>query len=107
MEVLLIILVGYGISNIAVFGSIFEKLRDYATTFSPNFWGKLLSCMMCTPFWVGFFLSLGSVLTGYTNFSPFYSNGLECIPISIFLDSCLISGTTWLIHTVQERLEVE
>ena len=107
MEVLLIILVGYGISNIIVFGSIFESLREYAIAFSPNFWGKLLSCMMCTPFWVGFFLSLGSVLTGYTQFSPFYSYKLECLWLSIFLDSCLISGTTWLIHTIQEKLEVD
>jgi hypothetical protein len=24
----------------------------------------------------------------------------------VFLDSCLLSGTTWLIHTIQEKLEV-
>lgn len=104
-EMILIILVSYGISNIIVFGAIFEKLRDYAMAFSPNFWGKLLTCMMCTPFWVGFFLSLGSYLSGYTQFSPFYGNGLENIYLSLFLDSCLISGTTWLIHTIQEKLE--
>ena len=66
---------------------------------------KLFTCMMCTPWWVGFFLSLGAQISGYTGFSPFYSNGLENMYISIFLDSCLISGTTWLIHTVQEKLE--
>ena len=32
MELLLIILVGYGISNIIVFGSIFEKLRNFYFT---------------------------------------------------------------------------
>ena len=105
MELLLIILVGYSISNMIVYGSIFEKLRDWGEVYSPRFFGKLFSCMMCTPFWVGFFLSLGSHLSGYTQFSPFYHHGLECIYISIFLDSCLVSGTTWLIHTVQERLE--
>jgi hypothetical protein len=105
MELLLIILVGYAISNIVVFGSIFEGLRDTAQRVSPNFFGKLLSCMMCTPFWVGFTLSLGSHLTGFTQFSPFYSQGLENMYISIFLDSCLISGTTWVIHTIQEYLE--
>ena len=83
MELILIILVSYGISNIVVFGAIFEKLRDYAMAFSPNFWGKLLTCMMCTPFWVGFFLSLGSYLSGYTQFSPFYGNGLENIYLSL------------------------
>ena len=63
MEIILIVLVTYGISNIIVFGSLFEKLRDTAQLFSPNFWGKLLNCMMCTPFWVGFFLSLGEKKT--------------------------------------------
>ena len=107
MELILIILVTYSISNIVVFGSIFESLRDYTMAFSPNFFGKLLTCMMCTPFWVGFFLSLGSFISGYTQFSPFYNGGLENVYLSIFLDSCLLSGTTWLIHTLQERLEVE
>ena len=105
MELLLIILVSYGISNIIVFGSIFEKLRNWADLVSPTFFGKLLTCMMCTPFWVGFFLSLGSYLSGYTQFSPFYNQGVECVYLSIFLDSCLLSGTTWLIHTIQEYLE--
>ena len=106
MEFLLIILVTYGITNIIVFGSIFDSLREFADTISPNFFGKLLTCMMCTPFWVGFFLSLGSYLSGYTQFSPFYNNGLECVYLSVFLDSCLLSGTTWLIHTLQEHFEV-
>jgi hypothetical protein len=105
MEVVLIILVGYSISNMVVHGSIFEGLREKADELSPNFFGKLLTCMMCTPFWVGFFLSLGSQLSGYAQFSPFHYYGLECIYLSIFLDACLISGTTWLIHGFQEYLE--
>ena len=105
MEIILIILVAYGISNIIVYGSIFEKLREYAMAFSPNFFGKLLTCMMCTPFWVGFFLTLGSFLSGYNQFSPFYNIGLENIYLCLFLDSCLISGTTFIIHTLQEYFE--
>ncbi len=105
MEIILTILVCYGISNIIVYGSIFEGLRDKLTLISPDFWGKLFSCMMCMPFWVGFILSLGSQISTYTQFSPFYSNGLDNIYISIFLDSCLLSGTTWLIHTLQEHFE--
>tara|TARA_B100001758_G_C18016785_1_gene405939 strand:- start:120 stop:440 length:321 start_codon:yes stop_codon:yes gene_type:complete len=106
MEILLTILVTYGISLIIVYGSIFEGLREKAQLISPNFFGKLLTCMMCTPFWVGFTLSLGSYLGDYNSFSPFYSNGLECVYIAIFLDSCLLSGTTYLIHTLQEYFEV-
>jgi hypothetical protein len=106
MELLLLILVSYGISNIIVYGTIFESLRETAEVYNPSFFGKLLGCMMCTPWWVGFFLSLGSQLSGFTQFSPFYHYGLEFAPVSIFLDACLISGTTWLIHTIQEKLEV-
>jgi hypothetical protein len=88
MEVLLFILVAYGISNIVVFGSIFE------------------SCMMCFPTWAGIFLSLGAHLTGFTQFSPFAHYGLEMAPLAIFLDGCLASGCVWLIHTLQEHFEV-
>ena len=105
MELLLIILVSYGISNVIVFGSIFESFRELMDDVSPNFFGKLFSCMMCTPWWVGFFLSLGAQLSGYTQFSPFYNYGLENIYLSVFLDSFLISGTTWLIHSIQEYFE--
>lgn len=106
MELLLLILVSYGISNIIVYGTIFEGLRETAEIYSPNFFGKLLGCMMCTPWWVGFFLSLGAQISGLTQFSPFYHYGLSFAPAAIFLDACLISGTTWLIHTIQEKLEV-
>ena len=105
MELLLLILVSYGISNIIVYGAIFDGLRETAEVYSPRFFGKLLGCMMCTPWWVGFFLSLGVQLSGYTQFSPFYNYGLENIYLSIFLDACLLSGTTWLIHNVQEYFE--
>ena len=105
METLLSILVCYGICNIVVYGSIFENLREKLKLFSPDFWGKLFSCMMCMPFWVGVILSIGSHITGYTQFSPFFSNGLENLYIAVFLDGCLLSGTTWLIHTFQEYFE--
>lgn len=111
LNILIFILIGYSISNIIVFSSIFSKIRDFFTDKDPNFLGKLVTCMMCTPFWVG-------VIGSYLVFSPtlqcgmVYEGvdvlGLFTIPqnvISIFLDGCLISGTTWLIHTLQEHLE--
>lgn len=105
MELILIILLSYGISNIIVHGSIFEKLRNKADDINPGFFGSLLGCMMCTPFWVGFFLSLSFQLGGYSNLSPLAHYGVDCIYLSVFLDACLISGTTWLIHTFQEHFE--
>ena len=107
MELLLIILLTYGISNIIVFGSIFDGLRKTAEVYSPNFFGQLVNCMMCTPWWVGLFISTTAQITGYTLLSPTYSYlGVEFIPISLFLDACLLSGTTWLLHTIQEKIEV-
>jgi hypothetical protein len=105
MGVLLFILVAYGISNIVVFGSIFDSFREFWNDLSPNFFGKLFGCMMCFPTWVGIFLSLGSHLTGYLQFSPFAHYGLEIAPLAIFLDGCLASGCVWILHTIQEALE--
>lgn len=107
MELLLIILLTYGISNIIVYGSIFDGLRETAEVYSPNFFGKLINCMMCTPWWVGLTLSSTAHITGYTLLSPTYGYlGIEFVPLALFLDSCLLSGTTWLLHTIQEKLEV-
>ena len=105
MELLLIILLSYGISNIIVHGSIFEGLRNKADEINPGFFGELLGCMMCTPFWVGFTFSLITQLCGFPQFSPFSHYGMDCIYLSVFFDACLISGTTWLIHTIQEHFE--
>lgn len=105
MEILVFILLSYGISNIIVFGSIFEGFRDFWDRVSPSFFGKLFGCMMCTPFWVGFILSLTFNLMGYGELSPLKSIGVELIPLAIFLDGCFTSGMVWLIHTFQEMLE--
>ena len=106
MSILISILVCYGICNIIVYGSIFEGLRSKLNLYSPDFWGKLFSCMMCLPFWAGLFLSTSVQLLGYPQFSPLSHYGLDNFYIAIFLDSCLLSATTWLIHTFQEYFEV-
>ena len=103
MNTLLFILTAYGFSNIVVYGSIFEGLRNSLNRISPNFWGKLFSCMMCFPTWVGFFLSL-------TFFSPTLHYGLGDFGFGNeytywFFDGVLVSGTTWVIHTFQEMME--
>ena len=105
MSILLVILVTYGISNIIIWGSLFEKFRRFFNDVSPKFFGKLFTCMICLPTWVGFLISGGAHISGLTQFSPFASQGLDYIPIAIFLDGCLLSGTTWLINTLQESLE--
>ena len=73
MEIFIWIIAAYGMSNILVFGSIFEGLRDFLIKKS-TFLGDLIQCMMCTSTWVGFFFSvaffsptLELVVIPYTN----------------------------------------
>ena len=110
-QLLIFILISYGISNIIVFGSIFEKFRNFWEPISPKYVHKLLTCMICLPTWIGF---MGSALiwspTEAFNLVTHSLDvfGLFMIPkglISVFLDGCLTSGSVWLIHTFQEHLE--
>ena len=84
MEILTWIIAAYGITNILVYGSIFENLRD-KIIIKSDFFGDLIQCMMCTSTWVGFFFSL-------TFFSP--TESMVIIPYSnIFFDGILASGS--------------
>ena len=40
-----------GMTQILVYGKIFDNIRP-----TTGWWGKLLSCSMCTGFWTGVFL---------------------------------------------------
>ena len=96
MEVIIWILAAYGMSQILVFGSIFDTTREWITKKS-TFLGDLLGCMMCTSTWVGFFFSL-----------TFYSPTLSMITIpysNIFFDGMLASGSVWGINAIIEWFE--
>ena len=96
METFIWILAAYGMSQIIVFGAIFQKFRDWLVRHS-EFFGDLVQCMMCTSTWVGFFFSL-------TFFSPTAS--LVSIPyINIFFDGMLASGSVWSINAIIEWFE--
>lgn len=98
----------YGISNILVYGSIFDgprnnikKLADSEHTPLKAFWvflSDMLKCMMCTPTWVGFFF-------GIFLYSP-VQQILEVHPwVSWFFDGMLASGSTWAINSIIEWFE--
>ena len=96
METLIWILAAYGMSQIMVFGSIFDKLRERIIK-NSEFFGDLIQCMMCTSTWVGFFFSLAF-------FSPTAS--LVTIPYTnIFFDGMLASGSVWAINAIIEWFE--
>lgn len=66
---LLFILAGIGITNLVVNATILDNLRDFVIQRS-NFFGKLLTCMMCSGFWVGLLLgpvfSINMIVAGAT-----------------------------------------
>lgn len=102
------IFMAYGLSQILVYGSIFESLRqglhkwgaDENAPFQSfgEFLSGLIKCMMCTSTWVGFFL-------GLTVFSP--TSFLYDTPtwISWFFDGLLASGGVWVVNSIIEWFE--
>jgi hypothetical protein len=108
MNILIWILIAYGMSNILVYGSIFQSPRDYVKHLGYNtnsifsaffrFLSDLTSCMMCCSTWVGFFLSL-------TFYSPSHSLIGTNQWYSIFLDGMLASGAVWGINSIIEWFE--
>ena len=107
MTTLYYIFMTYGLTNILVFGKIFDKPRNWVSDKS-SFLKGLLGCMMCLSTWVGMISSLFF-------FSPVMSLKLVnpildwhygiVFPLAIFLDAMFTSGTVWVIHTVQEAFE--
>ena len=100
--------VAYGMTNILVYGSIFNGLRDKIHNWGNNellpfdFLGKflsgLISCVLCTSTLVGFFLSL-------LYFSPSYDIiGTNKI-LSVFFDGMLSAGFVWAINAIIEWFE--
>ena len=107
MNLLIFILIAYGMSNIVVHGKVFNTPRTWLSDRS-KFLDGLLHCMMCFGAWSGFILSI-------IFFSPTLEYGPENIitkfnffnihPVAIFLDGLFSSGIVWLLHTIQEYFE--
>jgi hypothetical protein len=104
--VLVFILLAYGITNILVYGSIFEPLRDLLTRINPSFLGKLINCPMCTSTWVGFALSALFIYFGtFTPFTTLFN--IEYVALAIFLDGCFTSGSVWLLFVLEDYITKE
>ena len=101
-------LIAYGMSNILVYGSIFQNQRNFFHKWGNNehapfqglgkFISGLISCMMCTSTWVGFFMSL--IL-----FSPTEYCFDTHIILSTFFDGMLASGSVWALNAIIEWFE--
>jgi len=98
----------YGISNILVYGSIFNGPRNFINKQAENsnnplkdffsFLSDMLKCMMCAPTWVGFFF-------GIFLYSPTHEFLIINDWVSWFFDGVLASGATWIIHSIIEWFE--
>lgn len=97
----------YGLTNILVFGKIFDKPRTWISKKS-SFLKKLFECMLCLGTWTG-------MLASFFIWSPVLSLQIEnqilawhygmFYPLAIFLDGMFTSGIVWVIHSGQECFE--
>ena len=81
------ILICYGLTNILVYGSIFNCIRP-----KGGLWGELFKCPMCMGFHVGYIIAL-----------LLYASDLFSISINIidmFMLACLSSGTSYVLCTL-------
>jgi len=110
MEVLIFMIVAYGLTTILVYGSIFNGLRNWIhknaqpnigwVLFTPvfSFVSDLIKCMLCTSTWVGFFLSLCffSPISHFIGLNQYYS---------VFFDGMLSAGSVWGVNAIIEWFE--
>jgi hypothetical protein len=107
-QLILWMVMAYGISNILVYGSIFNGPRNKINEFASNpdnllhgFWvflADMLKCMMCTPTWIGFFF-------GIFLYSPVHEILGVTSWVSWFFDGMLASGSVWAINSIIEWFE--
>jgi hypothetical protein len=84
MDLLTFILCCYGLTQILVYGKIFDRIRP-----TQGWMGRLLSCSMCTGFWVGL------ILWGINDYTTLFifDNSI----LTGFLLGCLSSGTSYIL----------
>tara|TARA_R100000808_G_C2144405_1_gene152192 strand:- start:478 stop:786 length:309 start_codon:yes stop_codon:yes gene_type:complete len=87
MDLIYFILASYGLTQILVYGSIFNSIRPDEKALNGFF-----HCPMCVGFWVGTFL-FG--INGFTELFTF-----EYSLINSFILSCLSSGTSYVLNMV-------
>lgn len=97
MEILIWALSSYGMAFIILWGSIFDTPREWLKS-KNKFFYDLLSCIICTGTWVGFFMSImvWSPAAHYFN-----CNWL----IAVLVDGCLSATTCYTINKLTDYLD--
>ena len=83
MSLIYFILCSYGLTQLLIYGHIFDKIR-------PD--KRFFKCSMCMGFWVGVFLYS---INGYTDLFSFEYNWINPL-----LLGCLSSGTSYILDMV-------
>ena len=91
MDLLYFILASWGMTQILVYGSIFEDQRHWIKEKSDWF-GTLIHCPICTGFWVGAFLFVINGLTELFNF--------EYNIVNLLILGCISSATSYALSAV-------
>jgi hypothetical protein len=81
------ILAAFGMTQILVYGSVFNNIRP-----TRGKLGELFNCSMCVGFWVGIFL-FG--INGFTELFTFDYNFINALVMG-----CLSSGTSYILNEV-------
>jgi|TARA_B100001564_G_C20485661_1_gene599169 hypothetical protein len=87
VDLIYFILCAYGLTQILVYGTIFDKIRP-----KKGRLGELFHCPMCMGFWIGIFLFGINGLTELFSFEYNYINA--------FLLGCLSSGTSYIFNMI-------
>jgi hypothetical protein len=87
VDLLYFILCAYGLTQIIVYGTIFDRIRPQQAVL-----GGLFHCPMCMGFWIGIFLFGINDLTELFSFDYNYINA--------FLLGCLSSGTSYAFNMI-------
>ena len=107
-QLVLWMIMAYGMSNILVYGSIFSGPRNIINRISNTpsypmraffiFLSDMLKCMMCASTWLGFFF-------GIFLYSPVHEIlGINNLA-SWFFDGMFASGSVWGINSIIEWFE--
>tara|TARA_R100000664_G_scaffold34049_1_gene53652 strand:+ start:5075 stop:5410 length:336 start_codon:yes stop_codon:yes gene_type:complete len=91
MGLLYFVLASWGMTQILVYGSIFENQRRWVLEKS-DWLGTLVGCPMCMGFWVGVFLFGINDLTELFNFEYNVAN--------LFIMGCISSATSYALNVV-------
>lgn len=96
MNIIWFCLVSYGLTQMLVYGKIFDNIRP-----TEGKLGELFCCTMCMGFWVGLFLWMISGFTELFNYDSSIVTG--------FLLACASSGVSYAFSTVlgDEGLKIE